>query len=79
MSQVTTILERQRAVLDLPLNRHLGILYDGLVDGIAQAHITARLIWRPSGAICMAARCRPVARSQAFSRYCLSLMIISTR
>ena len=39
MSQVTTILERQRAVLDLPLNRHLGILYDGLVDGIAQAHI----------------------------------------
>ncbi len=35
MSDLT---ERQRAVLDLPLNRHLGIVYDGLTEGVAHAH-----------------------------------------
>ncbi len=39
MSEPTTTLERQQAVLDLPLNRHLGIRYDGLIDGVAQAHL----------------------------------------
>ena len=31
-------LERQRAVLDLPLNRHLGIVFDGMVGDSATAH-----------------------------------------
>ena len=39
MSQSIAILERQQAVLDLPLNRHLGIRFDGLVDGVAKAHL----------------------------------------
>lgn len=38
MPQSTQILERQRAVLDLPLNRHLGIVFDGIVDGVAKSH-----------------------------------------
>lgn len=33
--------ERQRAVLDLPLNRHLGIVFDGIVNGTAHAHFYA--------------------------------------
>ena len=38
MSDPTEILARQRAVLDIPLNQHLGIVYDGTVDGKAQLH-----------------------------------------
>ena len=38
MSEPTQTLARQRAVLDLPLNRHLGVVYDGIVDGAAKAH-----------------------------------------
>jgi uncharacterized protein (TIGR00369 family) len=38
MSINSHILPRQRAVLDIPLNRHLGIVFDGCVDGIAKSH-----------------------------------------
>ena len=38
MSDLTEILARQRAVLDIPLNQHLGIVYDGTVNGKAQLH-----------------------------------------
>ena len=32
------ITDRQRAVLALPLNRHLGIIYDGTADNVAKSH-----------------------------------------
>ena len=38
MSSTQPLLKRQRAVLDIPLNRHLGIVFDGSVDGIAKSH-----------------------------------------
>jgi uncharacterized protein (TIGR00369 family) len=38
MSTNSHILPRQRAVLNIPLNRHLGIVFDGCVDGIAKSH-----------------------------------------
>lgn len=38
MSESSAILQRQQAVLELPLNRHLGIRFDGISDGIAKAH-----------------------------------------
>ena len=38
MSSTPVLLPRQRAVLDIPLNRHLGIVYDGCVDGVAMSH-----------------------------------------
>lgn len=38
MSETRTPLERQQAVLDLPLNRHLGIRYDGMREGVARSH-----------------------------------------
>ena len=34
-------LDRQRAVLDIPLNRHLGIVFDGITDGVARTHFYA--------------------------------------
>ncbi len=39
MPEISTTRERQQAVLDLPLNRHLGIRFDGLFDGVAKAHL----------------------------------------
>lgn len=41
MSSSVEILPRQRAILDIPLNRHLGIVYDGISDGIANSHFEA--------------------------------------
>jgi uncharacterized protein (TIGR00369 family) len=38
MSSTQHLLPRQRDVLDIPLNRHLGIVFDGSVDGIAKSH-----------------------------------------
>lgn len=38
MSSTQPLLPRQRAVLDIPLNRHLGIVFDGSVDGVAKSH-----------------------------------------
>ena len=38
MSNSQPLLPRQRAVLDIPLNRHLGIVFDGSVDGVAKSH-----------------------------------------
>lgn len=38
MSTNSHILPRQRAVLDIPLNRHLGIVFDGCVAGVAKSH-----------------------------------------
>jgi len=38
MSSTPVLLPRQRAVLDIPLNRHLGIVYDGCVDGVDMSH-----------------------------------------
>ncbi len=38
MSETIPLDERQQAVLDIPLNRHLGIRYDGMRDGAAHAH-----------------------------------------
>ncbi len=41
MSSSVEILPRQRAILDIPLNRHLGIVYDGSTDGVAKSHFEA--------------------------------------
>ncbi len=43
MSSTQHLLPRQRAVLDIPLNRHLGIVFDGSVDGIAKSHFQSTL------------------------------------
>lgn len=38
MSHSPEMHPRQRAVLDVPLNRHLGIVFDGTADGVAKSH-----------------------------------------
>jgi len=37
----TELQARNRAILDVPLNRHLGLVFDGIVEGVAHAHFVA--------------------------------------
>ncbi len=37
----TDLQTRTRAILDVPLNRHLGLVFDGVDDGVARAHFVA--------------------------------------